>query len=171
MDDGIGCQSNAVQIDAEVRSRPLSAAYLAEDPMRLTMYSEYALRVLVYLAAIHDERATITGIADAYGISRHHLTKIVHNLARQGYVRTTRGKGGGVQLAKRPDSIGLGEVVRATEPDLDIVDCEGTRCPIRKICLLRSALGAARKTFLATLDRYTLANLVSNRAELVALLT
>ena len=139
--------------------------------MRLTMYSEYSLRVLIYLAAIHDERATITGIADAYGISRHHLTKIVHNLARQGYVRTTRGKGGGVQLARRPDSIGLGEVIRATEPDLDIVDCDGTRCPIRKICLLRSALGAARKTFLATLDRYTLANLVTNRAELVSLLS
>lgn len=138
--------------------------------MRLTMYSEYSLRVLIYLAAAGGERATVSGIADAYGISRQHLSKIVHNLARQGYVTTTRGKGGGVRLAKPPESIGLGELVRKTEADLTIVDCEGSDCPIRQVCLLRGALGAARDAFLAALNDHTLAALVANRSQLIALL-
>jgi Rrf2 family nitric oxide-sensitive transcriptional repressor len=138
--------------------------------MRLTMYSEYSLRVLIYLACVGDERATIGTIAKAYGISRQHLTKIVHNLARLGYVRTVRGKGGGLELAKPLESIGLGELVRKTEADLKLVDCDGSACPIRQVCLLRSALGAACNAFLATLDRYTLASLVTNKSELIGLL-
>ncbi len=134
--------------------------------MHLTRFTEYSLRVLIYLAPEPKRLATIGEIATAYGISRQHLVKIVHNLARHGYVNTVRGKGGGIRLAKPVESINVGELVRKTEANLNVVDCEGTFCPIRQGCQLLTIFEEARDSFLGVLDRYTLAFLASNRSEL-----
>jgi len=134
--------------------------------MHLTRFTEYSLRVLIYLAPEPKRLATIGEIATAYGISRQHLVKIVHNLARHGYVNTVRGKGGGIRLAKPVESINVGELVRKTEANLNVVDCEGTFCPIRRGCQLLTIFEEARDSFLGVLDRYTLAFLASNRSEL-----
>jgi Rrf2 family nitric oxide-sensitive transcriptional repressor len=141
--------------------------------MRLTVYTDYALRMLMYLAAKPDGRATIAQIADAYGISKAHLTKVAHQLGLSGHVATTRGKGGGLSLARSAASIGLGEIVRQTEPDMALVPCfapENAACPILSVCGLPGPLDEARAAFLAVLDRYTLADLVRRRGGLVRLL-
>ena len=141
--------------------------------MRLTVYTDYALRTLMYLAVKGDGRATIAEVADAYGISKAHLTKVAHQLGLAGYVATVRGKGGGLGLARPVEEIGLGDVVRCTEPDMALVPCfEPLRapCSIVPACGLRGALHEARQAFLAVLDRYSLADLVQRRAELGALL-
>lgn len=141
--------------------------------MRLTVYTDYALRMLMYLAVKEESRATIAEVADAYGISKAHLTKVAHQLGLAGYVRTVRGKGGGLGLAAPATNIRLGDVVRHTEPDMALVPCLGQgdgQCPIVPACGLRGALQEARQAFLAVLDRYTLADLVRRRAELAALL-
>ncbi len=134
--------------------------------MHLTRFTEYSLRVLIYLAPHHGQLATIGEIATAYDISHQHLVKVVHNLARHGYVRTMRGKGGGIQLVKPLESVNVGELVRKTEANLKVVDCEGTFCPIRQGCQLLTIFEEARDSFLEVLDRYTLAFLVSNKSEL-----
>lgn len=130
--------------------------------MRLTQYTDYAMRVLIYLALKGEGRSTISEIADAYGISRNHLTKVVHRLQLRGYITTSRGKSGGMWLHHRPEDINLGEVVRDTEPDFCIAECFGDRnaCVITPFCQLRVLLGEARDGFLAVLDGYTLANLI-----------
>lgn len=134
--------------------------------MRLTSYTDYSLRVLMYLAVRSEEVATIEAISRAYGISKAHLTKVVHELGRAGLVETTRGRGGGLRLARRPDDIGVGEVVRLTEEKMDLVECfdsETSQCRIEPSCRLRGVLGEALDAFLATLDHYTLADLVARR--------
>lgn len=141
--------------------------------MRLTVYTDYALRLLMYLAVRSDGRATIGEVADAYGISRNHLTKVAHQLGVAGFVETVRGKGGGLRLGRAADRIGIGEVVRRTEPDMALVPCFDpvcAPCPITPACGLRGALHEAQRAFLAVLDRYSLADLVQRRAELDALL-
>ncbi len=141
--------------------------------MRLTVYTDYSLRMLMYLAVRSGGRATIAEVADAYGISKAHLTKVAHQLGLAGYVETVRGKGGGLRLARHAGEIGLGDVVRRTEPDMALVPCFGpvrAPCPIVPACGLRDALHEARQAFLAALDRYSLADLVRRRAELGALL-
>jgi Rrf2 family nitric oxide-sensitive transcriptional repressor len=141
--------------------------------MRLTVYTDYALRVLMYVA-LHPERLpTIGEIASSYGISRNHLMKVVYELGLASYVVTVRGKNGGLRLARAPQDIVLGEVVRRTEPDMALVPCfEPTRapCAITPACILRRALHEARSAFLEVLDGYTLADLVKNRTMLSALL-
>lgn len=137
--------------------------------MHLTRFTEYSLRVLIYLAPNHERLATIGEIAAAYDISRQHLVKVVHNLARHGYVRTVRGKGGGIQIAKPLESVNVGELVRKTEANLNVVDCEGTFCPIRQGCQLLNIFEEARDAFLGVLDSYTLAFLVSNKGKLTHL--
>ncbi len=134
--------------------------------MHLTRFSEYSLRVLIYLAPDQERLVTIGEIATAYGISHQHLVKVVHNLARHGYVHTVRGKGGGVRLAKPLESVNVGELVRKTEANLNVVDCEGTFCPIRQGCQLLTIFEEARDSFLGVLDRYTLDFLVSNKSDL-----
>ncbi len=132
--------------------------------MRLTVYSDYALRLLMYLAVKDNGRATIPEIADAYGVSRTHLMKVVHDLGRAGYLETTRGRSGGLRLGRPASAIGLGDVVRFTEPDMDIVPCfrpENEECPLRRACRLKGALDRARLAFLAVLDEYTIADLAS----------
>ena len=110
--------------------------------MRLTVYTDYALRVLMYLAVKEDGLATIDEIAKSYSISKNHLMKVVHQLGVAGYIETVRGRGGGLRLAKPVEAIGLGEVVRYTEPDMAIASCfkpVEAPCAIRQCCVLRRA--------------------------------
>ncbi|MCC6948972.1 MAG: Rrf2 family transcriptional regulator [Bradyrhizobiaceae bacterium] len=142
--------------------------------MRLTVYTDYSLRVLIFLALKGEELATIAEIAGAYRISRNHLMKVVHQLGIGGYVETVRGKGGGLRLARRPGDIVLGEVVRRTEADMALVPCfnpDDADCTIFSGCALRKALVEARDAFLSTLDRYTVADLMRPRAPLRKLLS
>jgi Rrf2 family nitric oxide-sensitive transcriptional repressor len=130
--------------------------------MQLTQYTDYSLRVLIYLSQKNSgELATITEISEFYGISRNHLVKVVHNLAIYGFIKTMRGKNGGMCLARAATEIGIGDVVRKTEPNLDIAECfnkESNSCVISPVCNLKSILGDARADFMQTLDRYTIAN-------------
>jgi Rrf2 family nitric oxide-sensitive transcriptional repressor len=130
--------------------------------MRLTTFSDYSFRVLIYLGAAPEGLATIESISAAYGISSNHLMKVVHRLAQLGYVETVRGKGGGMRLARPPGAINVGEVLRATEDSFDLVECmDDGDCRITRACVLRHALGEARDAFLKVLDGYTLADLLS----------
>ena len=141
--------------------------------MRLTVYSDFSLRLLIYLAVSAEARVTIGTVADAYGIPKNHLTKVAHQLGLAGYVATVRGKGGGLRLAKPPASIRLGDVVRLTEPDFALVPCFApvrAGCPIIPACGLIGALRKAGAAFLAELDRYTLADITVRRSELCQLL-
>lgn len=134
--------------------------------MQLTHYTDYSLRVLVYLTLKKNKSVTISEIADYYKISRNHLVKVVNNLANLGYITTIRGKGGGMHLAAPPDEINIGEVVRNVEPHFDIVECfseQHTDCRIEPICKLKKVLHSATETFLAELDQYTLQDVISNR--------
>lgn len=141
--------------------------------MRLTVYTDYALRVLIYIAVHPEPRPTIGQIASTYGVSRNHLMKVVYQLGVAGYIETLRGKNGGLRLARSPQDIGLGDVVRQTEPDFDLVPCFSSatvRCAITPVCKLRDVLHQAKAAFLQVLDSFTLADLVENRVELQALL-
>ena len=141
--------------------------------MHLTLHSDYALRVLLYLRLRDDDRSTIQQIADAYGISKNHLMKVVQRLAGLGYVEATRGRGGGLLLAKPPEEINLGRVVEQMEPHLDLVECfdlTTNTCPIALVCDLKSVLGEAQRAFMATLHRYTLADLGNRKQRLRELL-
>ena len=141
--------------------------------MRLTVYTDYALRMLIYLALKDDGLATIEEIAQSYGISKNHLMKVAHQLGLAGYVDTVRGRHGGLRLAKPAKAIGLGEVVRHTEPDMAIVMCfepVNADCAILPSCVLRKALARARSAFIDVLDEYTLSDLVRPRVPLQTLL-
>jgi Rrf2 family nitric oxide-sensitive transcriptional repressor len=141
--------------------------------MRLTLYTDYSLRVLMYLGLQGDRLTTVSELAESYAISRNHLTKIVHRLGLLGFVETVRGRGGGLRLARPPAEINLGEVVRLMEDDMALVNCFDPRalsCPIANACVLRSALGEALEAFMAVLERYTLADLVAPRRQLARLL-
>lgn len=141
--------------------------------MRLTRYTDYALRTLIYVGLNEPRQSSIGEIARAYGISENHLTKVVHQLGRLGLVRTIRGRGGGLRLARPPSEIGIGAVVRLTEEDLALVECFGSgHCVITAPCRLRRVLGEALSAFLGILDRYTLADLLEDGSgpEIAALL-
>lgn len=141
--------------------------------MKLTGFTDYSLRVLIYLAADPSRRATIAEIAASFGISEHHLNKVVHFLGKQGWLANVRGRGGGLALALPPERIVVGEVVRATEGGAQPAECFGDSpddCSIARVCRLRGALREAVDAFNAVLDRYTLADLVGNRKSLVAVL-
>ena len=130
--------------------------------MRLTNFSDYALRVLMYAAAKGDRLITIDETAKVYGISRAHLMKVANQLTRAGFLKSVRGRSGGLSLARRPESIRLGDVLRATEPDFALVECfrAGNKCVITPRCRLRGVLREALAAFSGTLDRYTLADLL-----------
>jgi Rrf2 family nitric oxide-sensitive transcriptional repressor len=132
--------------------------------MRLTAFSDYALRVLMYAAARDGRLITIDETAGVYGISRAHLMKVVNQLTRAGFLKAVRGRSGGVALARTPVKIRLGDVLRATEPDFALVECfsSGNQCLISPRCRLRGALNEALAAFIGTLDRYTLADLLLN---------
>jgi Rrf2 family nitric oxide-sensitive transcriptional repressor len=134
--------------------------------VQLTRYSDYSLRVLIYLALDPERLVTIEDVARSYGISKAHLMKVVHRLGLHGYVETVRGRKGGLRLARSPEQIRVGEVVRSTEESLTLVECfdpASSQCAIDPACGLRPALHEALAAFLAVLDGYTLADLVARR--------
>lgn len=141
--------------------------------MHLTIHTDYSLRVLIYLGVHRDKLATIDQVSETYGISRNHLTKVVHNLSRLGWIRTVRGRTGGMELNHAPAEINVGAVVRQTEPNFHIVACfDETKpsCVISPACTLKRILAESKEGFLKVLDAYTLADLVKNEAELAILL-
>ncbi|HUC51331.1 MAG TPA: Rrf2 family transcriptional regulator [Xanthobacteraceae bacterium] len=140
--------------------------------MRLTLHSDFALRVLIQVGLGGSKLTTIDEIAESYGISRHHLTKVVNDLSQKGYLDTLRGRRGGMRLKREPRDINIGQVVRATEDNLNVVGCLDRRgyCRIERACVLRGALHEATQAFLAVLDGYTLADLIKPHKPLSSLL-
>ena len=134
--------------------------------MRLTTFSDYTLRVLMFLAVERDRLATIPEIAAAYGISENHLMKVVHQLAKAGYVESLRGKGGGIRLAREPQAINLGEVIRLTESDFALAEClgGGAQCRIQPSCRMKAILSEGVAALFLVLDAYTLADLLADPA-------
>jgi Rrf2 family nitric oxide-sensitive transcriptional repressor len=141
--------------------------------MKLTTFTDYSLRVLIYLAADPDRRATIAEITAAFEISEHHLTKVVHFLGQCGWIETVRGKGGGMRLARPAAEIRIGKVVRDTEGAAMPAECfsaEQSNCAIIDCCRLKNVLAEAVKAFYGALDQYTLADITRNRQALSAVL-
>jgi Rrf2 family nitric oxide-sensitive transcriptional repressor len=141
--------------------------------MKLTAFTDYSLRVLIYLGVQPGERATIAQIAGAFQVSENHLVKVAHFLGKQGWLANVRGKGGGLGLGQAPERIVIGRVVRETEGPAGVAECLGETggdCQIAPHCRLRGVLCEAVAAFYAVLDRYTLADLVNNRAELASVL-
>lgn len=134
--------------------------------MRLTDYTDYSLRVLIYVAVHPDEPITIQQISDAFDIPKNHLVKIVQNLGHRGYLLTMRGRSGGIRLGRPAIEINLREVVCATEPDFGMVECfrDGNRCVITRACGLRGILHQALQAYLDVLGSYTLQDLVEKPA-------
>ena len=141
--------------------------------MRLTYQTDYALRMLIYLALHEGQPTRVTDVASSYGISRNHLLKVALKLRKFGYVTTLRGRAGGIAIACRPEDINLGEVVRQMEDGFALVDCmrpEGGVCAISPACRLKGVVREALDAFLSIFDGYTLADIVADRAALTALL-
>jgi len=136
--------------------------------MKLTRFTDYSLRVLIYLGLKDDGRVTIREISEAYGISRNHLMKVVSLLTRLGYLDARRGPGGGIALARPADEINVASVVRDMEDDLNLVECfcKGGNCIIKPVCELKSILSQALHAYLETLEDYTLSDLLKPKAEL-----
>ena len=137
--------------------------------MRLSLHTDYALRTLIHLATHDDRLCSIAEIARAYAISENHLMKVVNMLARAGLVRATRGRGGGLALARPATEIRIGEVVRHGEKDMPLVDCAS--CRIAPACGLSGVMGEAFGAFMGVLDRYTIADVASRRGDLARLLS
>lgn len=139
--------------------------------MQLTKFTDYSLRVVIYLGLHPGHLVTIADIAKEYDIPTSHLMKVVNRLAQRGYIETVRGKGGGMRLARDPDLINIGDLVRDTEDNMDIAECFDTEhqfCPMLPSCVLKTVLIEARKSFLATLDFYRLSDLLQNKASIPA---
>ncbi len=137
--------------------------------MRLTDYSEYALRVLIYLSIQDDRLVTVKEISEQYGISHNHLTKLVHKLGKNGFVETIRGKSGGLRIGRDPAMITVGEVVRIMESDFAIVECMQSgnyECRIVRACVLSGVFREGLNAFLEVLDNYTIADLVKPKQQL-----
>ena len=133
--------------------------------MRLTQFSDYALRVLIHAAIYRDRLVTIEEVANAYSISRGHLMKVANTLTRNDMLRAVRGRSGGLTLARPAADIVLGDVLRVTEPDFAIVECFGDdSCRIMPSCRLRGVLAGALGAFMAEVDRYTLEDLTIDPA-------
>lgn len=142
-------------------------------PMRLSAYSDYSLRVLMYAGLRDPARVTVDEVAESYGISRHHLVKVVHDLGRGGYLRTYRGVGGGFTLGRLPEQISVGDVVRLGEESEVVIDCrdQASRpCQIISACRLKGMLDESAAAFFQVLDEYTLADLLKQPARLRAAL-
>ncbi|WP_269538185.1 RrF2 family transcriptional regulator [Cerasicoccus fimbriatus] len=131
--------------------------------MELTAFTDYSLRVLMYLAREEGIQSSIDELANYYGVSRHHIAKITGHLAKAGYLKNSRGKNGGVSLAKRPEEINLAEVIRCTEPHFNLVECfsgEPNGCLLNNCCRLKGILFGARAQFFQHLEQYTIADAV-----------
>ncbi len=140
--------------------------------MQLTTYTDYCLRVLIYLGVNPDRRVTISEIAAAYGISQNHLMKVVNRLAQGGYIDSRRGKKGGLKLALPATEIGLGGLIRESEPDFALVECmqDNNACQITPACHLQRLLRQALNAFHRELDRYTLNDILGTGRQLEQLL-
>ncbi|MGC3875230.1 RrF2 family transcriptional regulator [Halomonas sp. GXIMD04776] len=144
--------------------------------MHITRYTDYSLRVLLYVALKGEERSTISEIAERYDISRNHLMKVVQELNHKGYLQAIRGKYGGLLLKRRAEDINIGALVRDTEQDLALVECFGdnNQCIITPACRIKSVLFEALEAFFRVLDSYTLADMLGpdpqTRTELIKLL-
>jgi Rrf2 family nitric oxide-sensitive transcriptional repressor len=135
--------------------------------MQLTIFTDYGLRSLMYLVAHPDRSCSIREIAEHYGISRNHLAKVVHRLAQLGYIESSKGKGGGIKMAQPADALKLGDLVRALEPNMDILECfnkDTNTCRIATTCQLKHYLFDAKQTFLASLNQHTLADTIRNKS-------
>ncbi|MGM7703189.1 RrF2 family transcriptional regulator [Pseudalkalibacillus sp. Hm43] len=141
--------------------------------MRMTQYSDFSLRVLMYLATQVDGRLVqIKEIADTYKISKNHLMKVTHELSKLGYIKTVRGRNGGITLGKNPDEINIGTLIRRTEEDFYLVECfdaANNTCIISPACKLKGVLNKALKAYFDVLDQYTLADLTQNTDQLQSL--
>lgn len=140
--------------------------------MQLTLFSDYSLRILLYLNAHPERRVALPEISAAYGVSHHHLVKVVQRLIDHGWVESVRGRGGGISLAVPPSEINIGSVVRLTEPHTNIVECFDARtntCPIDPVCGLKGALLRAREAFFNELELYTLADFAPRAPALIQL--
>ena len=141
--------------------------------VHLTQFSDYSLRLALYLACHPDRVVSVDEVSRAFGISRHHLVKVVQTLTDLGVVEAQRGRGGGMHLAMRPSEINVGWLVRRTEPHLNLVECfdpATNTCPIAPACGLKGALQRAQLAFLAVLDEYSLDHFLRRRSDLVPLL-
>lgn len=141
--------------------------------MKLTLHTDYALRMLIFLAVHEGKPSTVSDVASTYGLSRNHLLKVALNLGRLGHVKTTRGRAGGIALARAPADINVGAVVRAMEDDFALVEClgrQGGPCIITPACRLKGIVASAVDAFLAVFDAYTLADLTGDRTLLEELL-
>jgi Rrf2 family nitric oxide-sensitive transcriptional repressor len=141
--------------------------------LKLSLYADYALRVLMFAGLKgNEDLSTVSEIADHFDISRSHLTKVVHELGKLGYIETIQGKNGGFRLGKKPKQINIGMVVRKTEKDLAVIGClqEANYCPIQPSCVLRRALNEATNAFLSVLDAYSLEDLLRPSHSLAKLL-
>jgi len=145
--------------------------YIFQTTMRLSAFSDYSLRVLMYLGVQKDRLATIAEIAAAHGISKSHLMKVVHQLGRSGYIKTVRGKGGGLRLAHAPQDIVVGQVIRHTESDFTLAECfaDKSTCRIQGACCLPSILNEALQAMFLVLDGYTLGDLLRTPGGLMPL--
>lgn len=137
--------------------------------MKLTLFTDYAIRTMLYLTANSDRRCSIAEIARAYGISQNHLMKVANQLANLGYIDSVRGRTGGLRLGRPAEAITVGELVRDTEDGLQLVDCSS--CALALACGMSGVLREAMAAFLGVLDRYTLADLAIKRRDFVALLS
>jgi len=140
--------------------------------MRLTLHTDFALRVLIQVGLNESKLTTINDIAESFDISKHHLMKVVNDLSQKGYLDTVRGRNGGMRLMRPAREISVGQVVRDTEDRLDVIGCLGEKgyCRIERVCVLRDVLSEATDAFMGVLDSYTLADLIKPHKALAALL-
>lgn len=140
--------------------------------MRLTLQTDYSLRVLMYLAVNQEKLVTIQEISDCYDISRNHLMKVVHHLGKHKYIETIRGKNGGMRLGREPSTINIGALVRKTEPDMAIVQCmgKGGICKLQPSCHATNIFSEALMAFLQVLSKYSLEDLIAGSAGITSLL-
>lgn len=138
--------------------------------MRLTNFSDYTLRMLMFAASAGDRLFTIQETARAFGVSKAHLNKVANTLTRAGYLTAVRGRSGGLTLGRRPEDIRIGDVIRLTEPDFALVECfaTGNQCTITRCCKLSGMLSDALSSFQNTLDRYTLADIALTRQDFLS---
>jgi Rrf2 family nitric oxide-sensitive transcriptional repressor len=140
--------------------------------MQLTLHTDFALRVLIQVGLNEGKLTTINDIAQSFGISKPHLMKVVNYLGQRGYLDTVRGRNGGIRLMREPRQINIGQVVRDTEDQLNVIGCleRSGYCCIERVCVLRGALRDATEAFLAVLDTYTLADLIKPQKALSSIL-
>jgi len=139
--------------------------------MRITAFTDYSLRTLMYLASLPEgQLSSVKQVSQLYGISQNNLTKVVHKLAQHGYIHTLRGKGGGIRLAVSPDNIKIGTIVELCEKTVDGVDCLTSACFLQPACKLKLAMIKAVNNFICTLNEFTLADIVINKQEIFYLL-